>query len=165
MKELFYFSNSDLMIQVQYVDELNTLRYSSHRKITKREKEFVEQYILNNIVANRTEVEEKSTATLSYIGINFSLAKELTQVQQRKPKPDLNFDNGNVDLAIKDLINTSMSNYYFEKIGETIVEYKKNETTPKNNKFKKNLEELVIAYNSYSSKKVKLEKVLPEELC
>ena len=94
-----------------------------------------------------------------------SKAHEYATAPEGKQIQNINFDNGKIDLAIKDLINTSMSNYYFEKIGETIVEYKKNETTPKNDKFKKNLEELVIAYNAYSSKKVKLEKVLPEELC
>ena len=42
MKELFYFSQSDLMIQVQYSEASNALSYSSHREITEAERKFIE---------------------------------------------------------------------------------------------------------------------------
>ncbi len=181
MKELFYFSKSDLMIQVQYSHGANTMRYCSHRKINDGEKELVERYISENVAC-----EEKnpkfSTATLDYAGVDFKLINHLNQFHAVKSlkksdgaesmesgNPFKNLVRKDIDRSVNELIKTSMENYYFEKIGATIVEARKKcESGARKEEigeYKSMLEELVKAYNSYSHKHVELKDVLPASIC
>ncbi len=181
MKELFYFSKSDLMVQVQYNKDTHALRYASHRKINDGEKGLVEKYITEN-VANETKNPEYSTAAIDYTGVDFKLINHLNQFHAvkslKKPgkakgseagEPLKSLIRKDIDSAVKDLIKTSMKNYYFEKIGSTLVEARKKSEngarTEELKEYNSMLEELVNAYNSYSRKKVSFKDVLPAELC
>lgn len=167
MKELFYFSFSDLMIQVQYRDHANSLQYSSHRKITFGERVIIEQYLLTN-VAVKTEYYNKHPAMLVYLGINSKLVKDLSLFHIKNTIKSLKDKEQNVDKTVKDLIDRSMSNYYFEQIGNTILEIRKLMREPLPGKelihFRNKLVDLVNAYNLYAERKVSIEKVLPKEL-
>jgi len=162
MKELFYFSQSDLMIQVQYGQASNSLSYSSHRQITEGEKSFIEHYIRTKV---NSAVESDS---VSYQGINDELAKDLNEYHSKNTLKSLHEKHEKVDNAVKGLIKESMANYYFDQIGKKLIEVKgmiqEGSGVSKLNSEKNNLAELVYAYNIYADKKVNFEKVLPKEL-
>ena len=180
MKELFYFSKSDLMIQVQYSNHAKALRYASHRQITEDERQAIERYIAENIIAEKESGKYKD-ASLDYLGIDYKLVSSLNQFHAIKPyketeesfkeqesNPFGNLNNKNIDRSVKDLIKTSMENYYFEKIGNTIVELRKKIEGNQNEtvilKLQNNLEQLVDAYNQFSPRKVEFKEILPKEL-
>ncbi len=167
MKELLYFSSSDLMIQVQYLQEENSLHYYSHRKLTFGERVIVEQYLLTNI-AVKTDYYKKHPANLNYLGINNQLSKELNQFHLKNTIKDLKEKEKNVDSSVKTLIEQSMMNYYFEQIGNVILELRNViQDHISDNEFeiyRNQLEELIEAYNVYADRKVTYKDVLPKEL-
>ncbi|MCH8957406.1 hypothetical protein IIA28_19140 [candidate division KSB1 bacterium] len=162
MKELFYFSQSDLMIQVQYSEASNALSYSSHREITEVERKFVEHYIRTKVTS------EAEIDSVSYMGINHELAKELNEYHSKNNLKSLHERHEKVDGVVKGLIKESMANYYFDQIGNKLIEVKgmiqEGSAVSELNREKKNLAELVYAYNIYAEQKVNFEKVLPKEL-
>ncbi len=165
MKELLYFSSSDLMIQVQYLQEENSLHYYSHRKLTFGERVIVEQYLLTNI-AVKTDYYKKHPANLNYLGINNQLSKELNQFHLKNTIKDLKEKEKNVDSSVKTLIEQSMMNYYFEQIGNVILELRNViQDHISDNEFeiyRNQLEELIEAYNVYADRKVTYKDVLPK---
>ncbi len=162
MKKLFYFSHSDLMIEVQYGQASTTLIYSSHREITEGERKYVEHYIRTKVTS------EAESDSVSYMGIDDELAKNLNEYHSKKNLKSLDEKHEKVDGAVKVLIKESMANYYFEQIGQKLIEVKvmirKGSEFSELNLEKMNLAELVYAYNIYTDQKVNIEKVLPKEL-
>lgn len=162
MKELFYFSQSDLMIQVQHGHTSNSLCYSSHREITEGERKFVEHYIRTKV---GTEAENDS---VSYLGIDDELARDLNEYHSKNNLKSLHEKHEKIDDAVKDLIKESMANYYFEQIGKKLIEMRgmiqQGGENLELNRERNNLAELVYAYNIYADEKVSFEKVLPKEL-
>ncbi len=69
MTGVFYYANSDLMLQVKYSQETNTLLYSSHRKISDHERKTIENHIPANVAV------ESRLATFYYLGINYKLTQ------------------------------------------------------------------------------------------
>jgi len=161
MKELFYFSQSDLMIQVQHGKASKSLSYSSHREITEGERKFIEHYICTKV---SSDVDNKN---LSYLGINDELAKDLNEYHSKNNLKSLHEKHEKIDGAVKDLIRESMANYYFEQIGKKLIEVRGMIQSGRNAELtreKDDLAELVYAYNIYAEQKVSFEKVLPKEL-
>ena len=168
MKELLYFSSSDLMIQVSYKKDVNSINYFSHRELSFGERVVVEQYLLTNI-AVKTEYYKKHPAMLNYNGIDIRLLKELNQFHLKNTMDTLKKKENKVKDSVKNLIDDSMSNYYFEQIGNMILEIKqavRRESLDEidSASYKNRLEELIDAYNNYSEKKVDFFDVLPSEL-
>lgn len=73
MTGVFYYSNSNLVLQLKFSHETDTLLYSTHRKINDVEQKSIESNIPNNL--DNLEVESR-TATFYYLGIN----PKLTQI-------------------------------------------------------------------------------------
>ncbi len=179
MKELFYFSKSNVMVQVQYSYQANALRYASHRNITEVERNIIEKYIAEN-VATEAKNPRFADATIQYSGVDYKLIHHLNQFQAVKPfgEPEQRYSaeenpfesliNKDVENSVQDLIHTSMTNYYFEKIGNAILEVRQkisgNAAEDELKSYRKHLEELVEAYNQYSNKPVSVKEVLPKEL-
>lgn len=168
MKELLYFSSSDLMVQVSYKKDANSIIYFSHRELSFGERVVVEQYLLTNI-AIKTDYYKKHPAMLNYNGINIRLLKELNQFHLKNTMDTLKKKEGKVKDSVKNLIDDSMSNYYFEQIGNMILEIKqavRKESPDEINSesFKNRLEELIEAYNKHSEKQVDFFDVIPIEL-
>ncbi len=178
MKELFYFSKSDLMIQVQYSYEANTIRYASHRDISDTERSLIEKYIHENIITDKN-VEQVDSVALDYLGIDYKLVGNLNQFHAVKPlknkdeKPESSnpFEhlmNKDIDKSVQNLIDTSMENYYFEKIGTTIIELREVVETdvkaPEIKKIQRDLRDLIEAYNQYAARKVDVKDLLPNEM-
>ena len=167
------------MVQVQYSYESNALCYASHRNVTEVERNVIERYIKEN-VATEAKNPRFVEATIQYTGIDYKLINHLNQFQSVKPfgesdqrfagdtNPFESLINKDVENSVQDLIHTSMSNYYFEKIGNAILEVRKELRNDAGAEelgvYRHRLEELVAAYNQYSNKPVTIEEVLPKEL-
>jgi UTP-glucose-1-phosphate uridylyltransferase len=168
MKELLYFSFADLMVRVDYNKDANSLRYSSHRKISFGERVIVEQYLLTNI-ALKTDYYKKQPALFIYLGVNAQLGKELKLFHLKNTLKTLVDKEKDVKVSVDNLINQSMLNFYFEKIGDTILTIRQEVENKVIDddlllEHKQRLEELVDAYNLYSNEKINVQKVLPTEL-
>lgn len=170
MKELLYFSNLKLLIKVEYSKATNSINFISHRKLTLEEKSAVEQYILSNF-APKTEYYLRSPSLLRYVGVNVELKKEMKLLRLKKILKIMAVREQDVKEKVDELINSSLSTYYFERIGDTILEVRKQMTSDhavdnltELKKAKKNIEDLIAAYNNYTEKKISIDKVLPEDL-
>ena len=167
MKELLYFSFADLMVRVEYNSEANSLRYSSHRKITFGERVIVEQYLLTN-VALKTDYYKKHPALFICLGVDASLVKDLNLFHLKNTLKFLVDKEKDVKASVNELINQSMVTYYFEQIGDTLLEIRQevaNGAVDENlRRLKTKVEELVKAYNVYSDQKLTVNQVVPSEL-
>jgi len=167
MKELLYFSSSDLMIQVSYKKEVNSIHYLSHRELSFGERVVVEQYLLTNI-AIKTDYYKKHPAMLNYIGIDNKLVKELNQFHLKNTMNTLQEKEDEVTDSVKNLIDQSLSNYYFEQIGNTLIKIRSLADIPDDSgelhRVATRLKELVVAYNAHSDSKVAIDEIVPREL-
>jgi len=164
---LLYFSSTDLMVQVSYKKEANSLNYYSHRKLSFGERVIVEQYLLTNI-AVKTEYYKKHPALFNYLGINSKLTKDLNEFHLKNTIKTLKEKNTEAADSVKKLINKSMASYYFEHIGNTILEIREAVKEPLYNKnleiYESKLKQLVDAYNVHSVDKVTYQNIVPKEL-
>jgi hypothetical protein len=170
MKELFYFSFADLMARVEYHQEANTLRYATHRKIAYSERVIVEQYLLTNF-AQKTEYYKRQPALFVYLGTDAQLTKDLDAFHLKNTLRELVEKEKDVKDSVSGLINQSMQNYYFERIGDTILDARREiadvETGLADERLgmlKMKMEELVKAYNVYTDQKITINEVIPSEL-
>jgi hypothetical protein len=169
MEDLLYFTFSKLLIKVEYTKENNTLSYSSHREISDKERKIIENYILTK-VASKTSYYKQSPSTFMYSGIDISLQRDLKMMRLKKMLKSLSIREKKATEEVDELINSSLSNYYFERIGDKLLQIRnqiKDETdinfvTVK--KTKAEIEELVKAYNVYSDQKTTLERAVPADL-
>lgn len=167
MKELLYFSSSDLMVQVDYKEEVNSISYHSHRELSFGERVVVEQYLLTNI-AVKTDYYKKYPAMLGYSGVDSKLVKELNQFHIKNTMNDAKRKKSAVNDSVQNLIDRSLSNYYFEQIGNTLLELRKasqnDDTTSQIKSFATKLKELVSAYNSHNAQCVDIDEIVPTDL-
>jgi len=169
MKELFYFSNSKLLIKAEYFSDLNSIKYSTHRKTTGKERSAVEQYILTTF-ALKTQYFESDPSSLEYSGVDVRLKKEMKLLRLKKVLKVMAVHEQEATEHVTALINNSMSTYYFERIGDTILEMRKQVSDKHVHKFitiektKKDIEQLIEAYNNYTERKTSIDKVLPRDL-
>jgi len=174
MKELLYFSFADLLVRVEYSKEANSLKYASHRDISFGERVVIEQYLLSN-VALKTEFYNRHPALFIFLGKDEKLTRDLNLFHLKNSLKTLAGREKEVNEKVGELINTSMSNYYFEQIGETLLEFRNNlkqEAEAAENKkdvisvkqTKEKMGELIRAYNIYSDKKISLQNVVPVDL-
>ncbi len=167
MKELLYFSSSDVMVQVSYTKETNLIEYYTHRKLTFGERVIVEQYLLNN-VAIKTEYYKRVPSVLNYSGVDSKLVKDLNQFHLKNTINVLKDKEKEVETSVKNLIDKSMANYYFEQIGNTIIDLRKMVEKPgytyKINIYRKKLDKLIQAYNEFAEEKVSFNDIVPKEI-
>lgn len=164
---MLYFSSTDLMIEVSYKKEANALNYYSHRSLSFGERVIVEQYLLTN-VAVKTEYYKKHPALFSYLGIDNKLGKNLNEFHLKNTIKTLKEKDVEAEKAVKHLIDQSLTNYYMEQIGNTIMEIREAIEDPiyeaNVDIYKTKLRNLVRAYNVYSTNKIKYNDVIPKEL-
>jgi hypothetical protein len=170
MKELLYFSFADMMARVEYHEEANSLRYATHRKMTFGERIIVEQYLLTKI-ALKTEYYKRQPALFIYLGIDAQLIKDLNLFHLKNTLKSLAEKEKDVKDSVNGLINQSMQAYYFEQIGDTILDIRREiehhsagRAGERFNLLKMKIEELVKAYNLYTEQKITIHQVIPFEL-
>jgi hypothetical protein len=169
MKELFYFSFADLMARVEYHQKSNALRYATHRKMIFSERVIVEQYLLTNFAVEKTEYYKRQSALFIYLGIDAQLAKDWDAFHLKNTWRKL--AEKEVNESVSGLISQSMQKYYFEQIGETILDARREMANIKagladerRGRRKVKLEELVKAYNVYTDHKITIDEIIPSEL-
>ncbi len=167
MKELLYFSFSDLLVRVEYSKEANSLKYAAHREISFGERVVVEQYLLSNI-ALKTEYYNRYPALFIYLGKDSKLLRDLNLFHLKNTIKYLSGRDKEVKQQVEGLIAKSMSNYYFEQIGDEILTLRKkvnkNLDDVNSVESKAKMDELIKAYNIYSTKKISLDDVIPVDL-
>ncbi len=167
MKELLYFSFAEMMVRVEYNKEANSLRYTSHRQITYGERVIIEQYLLTNF-ALKTEYYRKNPALFIYLGVDKKLVKDLNMFHLKNTLKSLSEKEKDVKSSVDNLINQSMESFYFNKIGDKILEIRGDLANDLNNEtiqdHKLKLEELVEAYNQYTEDKIDVTQVVPADL-
>lgn len=167
MEDFYYFPAADVLIKIVYITEPNSLRYATHRPISLDERQLVEQYILTE-VGPKTDYYKKTPSLLLYMGVDISLEKELRYFRLKGTLKDVLTQKANVERQVKDLINTSLSTYYFERVGDELVRLKKLLAEDRNSK---SIEEIVYkictfldAYNQYSGQNISIESLLPKKV-
>jgi hypothetical protein len=167
MDELFYFPSFDLLIKIKYARDTNSLRYSSHRIITFDERKVIDRYILHD-VGPKTEFYQRNPSLLLYIGVDLSLEKELRFYRLRDTLKDVLNHKSTVDKEVKEVISKSLGNYYFERIGDELIQLRKMIGTKNSGeKIKYSLSKLnalLEAYNIHAKQKVEIEDILPKEI-
>jgi hypothetical protein len=168
MIELFYFSSIDLMIKVEYVRAANALRYASHREMHNDERAMAEQYIMVT-VAPKTDYYRKHPSTFTYLGIDVRLPKRLATFQENNESESLRGKDDEITASVKCLISDSMRSYYAEKIGELIISARNvlkdgRQYEAELANLKRQMNELIKAYNLYTDQKVTLDGIIPVEL-
>ncbi|MGH7490839.1 MAG: hypothetical protein ACREOO_00440 [bacterium] len=170
MKELFYFAPTDLLARVEYQQADNSLRYAAHRKMTVHERFMIEQYLLATF-ALKTEYYQRQPALLMFQGTDSRLRKALDKFHSENTLPKAGAKEKDVDDSISDLIGRSMQNYYFEQIGDMILNARREQSSIKHDfaaelreQHKRELEELVRAYNLYADQEISLDEIVPFEL-
>ncbi len=168
MTELLYLSSLDLMIQVEYVKEANSLRYASHREMENGERVMAEQYIMLE-VAPKTDYFIKNPSTFVCLGADQRLKKKLALFHQENEQRSFLRKEKEITASVNSLINVSMRNYYTEKIGELIISVRSElkagrqyETELSN--LDQQMSDLLSAYNVYADHKVTLDEIIPSEL-
>lgn len=167
MDELFYFPSFDLLIKIKYAKDTNSLRYSSHRIITFDERKVIDRYILHD-VGPKTDFYQRSPSLLLYIGVDVSLEKELRFYRLRDTLKDVMDHKSTVEKEVKEVIAKSMGNYYFERIGDELLQLRKiigsknSGEKIKYSLFKINT--LLEAYNYHAKQKVEIQDILPKEV-
>lgn len=167
MKELFYFTFADLMIQAEYIPESNSLKYACHRNMNLSERFAIEQYLLSNF-ALKTEYYNHYPAVFIFLGVDKKLIRELNLFHLKNTLNSIVSREKEVDDKVRTLINISLKNYYFEQIGDTILalrnEVNGNCRTEVIVENQSKMAELLKAYNFYAGKNVTLTEIIPEEL-
>jgi hypothetical protein len=182
MKELFYFSFADLMARIEYHQNANSLRYATHREMAFTERMIVEQYLLTGL-APKTEYYQRQPAHFAYLGTDEQLTKALEAFHSLNTARAL--EEKNVNASVSGLINRSMQNYYFEQIGDTIMQARRElanseagfaderrgrprisfeDVNDSRDRRRIKLQELVTAYNFYADQKITVSEIVPSEL-
>lgn len=166
MKELLYFQFSDLLVRVEYSRETNSLKYASHRDISFGERIVIEQYLLTNF-ALKTDYYNRYPALFIYTGKDSRLVRDLNLFHLKKTVKILARDK-EVKQQVTDLVAKSMTNYYFEQIGNEILSFRKkvqeNWDQGVIHETKMKMDELIKAYNLYADRKITLNDVIPIDL-
>ena len=173
MKDLLYFSFSDLLVRVEYSAEANALKYASHREVSLSERVVIEQYLLSNI-ALKTDYYNRHPALFVYLGKDEKLVRDLNMFHLKNTLKFLADREKELKEKVDSLVSSSMSNYYFEQIGDTILELRKNLKQHQHGidsddftvvkATREKIDKLVEAYNLHSGKKISLQNVVPVDL-
>lgn len=186
MKELFYFSTTDVMVAIHKTD-IAKATWKSHRALSEDEKLLVDRYLNEQLTG---ENDNYSICQFTYGGIDFSLVKEMAQFKHLKqnknlagrqhaehrsqPQPGHGFYdrspetsfNREINNSVQDLINAGMADYYFDAIGRKIRQVREAEEELNVEQMQSDLAELVLAYNSHApnDQHVTVFKAVPADL-
>ncbi len=167
MNELLFFHFVDVVIRVNYGKDTNSIRYTSHRSLLPDERKFVENYLLKE-VASKTEYYKRTPSILLYAGVDEKLMRNLKYFQVKNVMKKALNHKFVIDKQVKELISNSLSNYYFEKVGDEIIKlrnlFKKNETDLNLENMLNRISILLHAYNENSGQNINIKNVLPGEV-
>ncbi len=181
-KELFYFSNSDLMVCVKIDEVENKAEYHTHRITNSFEQRVVEKYISENIlnvgeifkeleviaigVDTTLMIEYKKFAEKGIIGKktdrnrNRNIFEEAMTGAARLSKA-LKSKESEITEAVQDLLTSANDSLWFDRLGDILRD--RNENHPDNRTWRLiELQEAVLEYNKTvkKDKHIKLEDLI-----
>lgn len=166
MDELYYFPSFDLLIKVIYAKDANSLRYATHRDMELSERKVIEKYVLQEI-APKTGYYQRSPSLLLYMGVDTTLKKELKAYQVKDTINSIIENKHEIEQKVQTLISTSLSNYYFESLGDKLLALRKEmDFNIQSERLPHILNEIHIllhAYNQNSGQNIGIEDILPHE--
>lgn len=181
-KELFYFSNSDLMVCVKIDVEENKAEYRTHRVTNSFEQRVVEKYISENIlnvgeifkeleviaigVDTTLMIEYKKFAERGIIGGKAKLSEAMRAEAKLSASMDklseaLKSKKNEITEAVKDLLTSANDSLWFDRLGDILRD--RNEKHPDNRTWRlPELQEAVLEYNKTvkKDKHIKLEDLI-----
>ena len=164
--ELYYFPTFDLLIKVIYAEEANSLRYATHRSTTLPERKVIDKYVLQEI-APKTDYYKRTPSLLLYMGVDATLKKELKAYQVKDTIKSIIENKHEIEKKVQALISSSLSNYYFERLGDKLLSLRKIlELELQPDELENLLTEISIllhAYNQNSGQQIGIEEILPHE--
>jgi hypothetical protein len=169
MEDLLYFTFAKLLIRIEYSKKNNKLSYSSHREMTKKERKIIENYILTKVAVS-TDYYKRISSSFVYNGKDDELKRDLKLLRLKRMLKSLAVRDGIAAKVVDDLITNSLKNYYFDRIGDTLLQIREQLKEEKKinliniEKTKSEFEELVKAYNVYSEDKITFERAVPADL-
>jgi len=113
-RKLFFFTNSDVMVGVDKYGY-----YWTHRTVPDDLLPALESKI------KQQGIKEK----LQYLGIDHSLIARYNIYKMKQTKTQLTKKEQSIQDTVAGLIQHSMEDYYFAKIGETLIKYKETNDT------------------------------------
>lgn len=170
-KELFYFSNSDLMISVEIDAAENKAQYHTHRVINYSERSVVEKYISDNVL-NVGEIFKE--LEVIEVGVDPVLMVEYKKFAEKGfpgKKPSRNmFEEASANLkskeneiteAVKDLLTSANDSLWFDRLGDILRDRNENHADNKAWRLTE-LKEAVLEYNKTveKDKHIKLEDLI-----
>jgi len=165
MEELFYFPAFDLLIKIKYTKTTNSLRYSTHRPIKLEERKIIDRYILLDVGPN-TDYYHRTPSLFHYKGVDRSLEKELRVYRLHDTIKNVMKRKAVVDKKVKDLISSSLSRYYFERVGDELIKLrqllKANAEPHHIENSVENLNTLLEAYNVNAGEQIDIGHLLPK---
>ncbi len=167
MNELLYFSSVDLLIRVDYSPETNALRYWTNRQTDASERRLVEQYLLSEFAA-RVGYYDRAPSLFICMGTDSQLNSELDTKRIHEPPSEEASREQHVEAEVKAVITESMKEYYFERLGEEILAFRRQIEQGADSECirdaKVRMSQLLGAYNLYSGQRLALSEVLPTDL-
>ena len=165
MDKLYYFAPLALMLRIWHNSDHNSIHFSSHRLLSEKEIRRVEQYIMDKVLPSLDH--PMMTRDLIYKGQDESLREELRFYRLQGTIREVISKKQIVDDQVRDLINRSLSNYYFEKLGEKLICLRRalnqNARDHHIDQLIKDVQILLEAYNVNSGQRLELDQILPRE--
>lgn len=165
MNDLYYFSSLNVLCKITYAKEANSIRYTTDRSLPANERKTVEQYILENL-AHDTDYYDRTPSLLLYMGVNPGLQKYHKQVQVKNTIKDVVHQKMDVDKKVKHLISESLSQYYFDKLGDKLLTLRQNISSQSDQEADVlilQIRTLLDAYNQNTGQDISLNSILPKE--
>ncbi|MDZ7725067.1 MAG: hypothetical protein U5R06_20190 [candidate division KSB1 bacterium] len=165
MNDLYYFSSLKVLCKITYAKEANSIRYTTDRPLPVAERKTIEQYILENL-AQDTDYYDRTPSLLLYMGVNPALQKYHKQVQLKNTIKNVVHQKMDLDKKVKHLISESLSQYYFDKLGDKLLDLRHNfsdQSEQETDALILQIYTLLDAYNQNTGQDITLKSILPEE--
>jgi len=167
MNELLFFPKIDVLIRINYGTDTNSIRYATHRAVLANEREVIENYILRKVAPN-TDYFNRTPSIMLYAGIEKRLEKNLNVFRIQNLMRNALDHKIVIDNKVREFINQSLGSYYFDKVGDKLLELKnllKNGFTEEQFEIKlMQLKILLNAYNENTGQNIHIRNILPKEI-
>ena len=168
MKNVYYFSSLDLLVQIRESQGKRIIHFTTHRPASEEELQQIETFIANKFdLCKEGSDEDCESVYLLYLGVEESLQQENHyQILQGTIQEVVN-KKQIIDRKVKQLIDESLSTWYFEKLGEKLISLRRaiNQTANPQHiqQMISEISLLLDAYNLHAGQDLRLAQILPQE--
>ena len=120
MKKLYYLSSFDLLLRIHFNRDSSSVRFVTHRPIRHDEKRVVEEFVLKR--AREVDPGFAEPSLMFYLGVDEKLSKDIRYYRLRGTIDKVLTKKQIIDQQVQDLIHSALSNYFFERLGEKLLE-------------------------------------------